>query len=78
MADVAGQVDPELALPAGQELRERLELPVDAVQGPGAMPSTLANSPAKKLRSPGRVGATEKPQLPASTVVTPWKHEAVA
>jgi hypothetical protein len=44
----------------------------------GAIPSTLANSPAKNGRSIGRVGATENPQLPASTVVTPWKHEAVA
>ena len=42
------------------------------------MPSTLANRPAKNGRSDGWVGATEKPQFPASTVVTPWKHEAVA
>ena len=42
------------------------------------MPSTLANSPAKNRWSAGCTGATEKPQLPATIVVTPWKHEAVA
>ncbi|MNC94099.1 hypothetical protein D3C83_108710 [compost metagenome] len=26
----------------------------------------------------GRVGAIEKPQLPATTVVTPWKQEGVS
>jgi hypothetical protein len=42
------------------------------------MSSTLANTPARKSWSSLRTGATEKPQLPASTVVTPWKQDMVA
>ncbi len=42
------------------------------------MPSTRANIWVMKPRSASRVGATEKPQFPATTVVTPWKHEEVA
>ena len=38
----------------------------------GDMPSTLANMREMKSRSASRVGAMQKPQLPASTVVTPW------
>ncbi len=40
--------------------------------------STAAKMPVRNSRSWGRHGATEKPQLPASTVVTPWKHDMVA
>ena len=36
------------------------------------MPSTRANSWISHGASPGCSGATEKPQLPATTVVTPW------
>ena len=42
-----------------------------------SMPSTLANSWINHGPSPGRSGATENPQLPATTVVTPWKHDDV-
>ena len=42
------------------------------------MPSTRANIWVMNGRSASLVGATENPQLPASTVVTPWKQEEVA
>jgi hypothetical protein len=38
----------------------------------GSICSTLANRRATKSRSDGRHGAIENPQLPATTVVTPW------
>jgi hypothetical protein len=44
----------------------------------GDMPSTRANICVMKSRSMALVGAIEKPQLPATTVVTPWKHDDVA
>ena len=37
-----------------------------------SMPSTRANSWMSHGASPGFSGATEKPQLPVTTVVTPW------
>ena len=40
--------------------------------------STRAKIPERKARSSGRHGATEKPQFPATTVVTPWKQDTVA
>ena len=40
--------------------------------------STRAKMPERNARSSGLHGATEKPQLPATTVVTPWKHDIVA
>jgi hypothetical protein len=43
----------------------------------GSMSSTFCRVLATSSRSPGLVGAMEKPQLPATTVVTPWKHEGV-
>ena len=39
-----------------------------------SMPSTRAKSWMSHGASPGLSGATEKPQLPATTVVTPWKQ----
>ena len=44
----------------------------------GCICSTLANNREMKSRSRGAVGAIEKPQLPASTVVTPWYDDIVA
>ena len=41
------------------------------------MSSTFSRVRAIRLRCSGRVGAMEKPQLPATTVVTPWKHDGV-
>ncbi len=43
-----------------------------------SIPSTRANSWMSQPASPGRSGATENPQLPATTVVTPWKQLDVA
>ena len=43
-----------------------------------SMPSTRAKSWISQSESPGRSGATENPQLPATTVVTPWKQLDVA
>ncbi len=40
--------------------------------------STRAKIPARNSRSSGLHGATEKPQFPATTVVTPWKQDIVA
>ena len=40
--------------------------------------STWAKMPSRNVRSSALQGATEKPQFPATTVVTPWKHETVA
>ncbi len=40
--------------------------------------STRAKIPDRNARSSARHGATENPQLPATTVVTPWKHDTLA
>jgi len=37
-----------------------------------SMSSTFSSVRAMRSRCSGRVGAMEKPQLPATTVVTPW------
>jgi hypothetical protein len=42
------------------------------------MSSTLSSVRAMVSRCAGRVGAIEKPQLPATTVVTPWKQDGVS
>ena len=42
------------------------------------MPSTRANSWPRYSWSSARQGATPKPQLPAATVVTPWRADGVA
>ena len=42
------------------------------------MSSTFSRVWAMSVRSDGRVGAIENPQLPATTVVTPWKHDGVS
>ena len=42
------------------------------------MSSTFSSARAIASRPASRVGAIEKPQLPATTVVTPWKHEGVS
>ena len=42
-----------------------------------SMSSTFSSVRAIRSRCSARVGAMEKPQLPATTVVTPWKHEGV-
>ncbi len=51
---------------------------VIALNAIGSMFSTRAKMPVRKSRSSGLHGATENPQLPATTVVTPWKHDIVA
>jgi hypothetical protein len=51
---------------------------VIALSAIGCMFSTRAKMPERNSRSSGLQGATEKPQLPATTVVTPWKHDTVA
>ena len=42
------------------------------------MSSTFSSVRAMMSWCSGRVGAIEKPQLPATTVVTPWKHDGVS
>ncbi len=42
------------------------------------MSSTFSNVRAISSRCSLRVGAIENPQLPATTVVTPWKHDGVS
>ena len=49
-----------------------------AISDAGSMSSTFSMVWAMSSRSSGRVGAIEKPQLPATTVVTPWKHDGVS
>ena len=49
-----------------------------ALSDAGSMSSTFSSVLAMRPRSSGRVGAMEKPQLPATTVVTPWKHDGVS
>ncbi len=51
---------------------------VIALSAIGSMFSTRAKIPERNARSSGLHGATENPQLPATTVVTPWKHDTVA
>ena len=51
---------------------------VIALNAMGSMFSTRAKMPERNARSSGLHGATENPQLPATTVVTPWKQETVA
>ena len=43
-----------------------------------SMSSTFSSVRAICMRRSGIVGASEKPQLPATTVVTPWKHDGVS
>ena len=43
-----------------------------------SMSSTFSSVRAITSRCSGRVGAIEKPQFPATTVVTPWKHDGVS
>ena len=43
-----------------------------------SMSSTFSRVRAICMRRSGIVGAIEKPQLPATTVVTPWKHDGVS
>ena len=80
MADVAGEVDAEPALAALQEFGEGLELlPRDAARARWVHVLDRGEDALEERR--GRrpcIGATEKPQLPATTVVTPWKHDIVA
>ena len=42
------------------------------------MSSTFSIVRPNSSRSAGRVGAMLNPQLPATTVVTPWKHDGVS
>jgi hypothetical protein len=42
------------------------------------MSSTFSNVRAITSWWSGRVGAIENPQFPATTVVTPWKHDGVS
>ena len=49
---------------------------------PAPSVSTFMSSTFSRVRAitswcSGRVGAIEKPQFPATTVVTPWKHDGV-
>ena len=43
-----------------------------------SMSSTFSSVRAISSWCSGRVGAIENPQLPATTVVTPWKHDGVS
>ena len=43
-----------------------------------SMSSTFSSVRAIRIAVLGAVGAMEKPQLPATTVVTPWKHDGVS
>ena len=43
-----------------------------------SMSSTCMRVRARRSRCSGRHGAIEKPQLPATTVVTPWKLDGVS
>jgi hypothetical protein len=45
---------------------------IPAARVAGFMSSTFSRVRAMVSRWSGRVGAMEKPQLPATTVVTPW------
>ena len=81
VADVGGEVEHRAAArDRGEVLGERLEVPRDAGDrgDAGSMSSTFSSVRAMSSRSAGRVGAMEKPQLPATTVVTPWKHDGVS
>jgi hypothetical protein len=49
-----------------------------AMSDAGFMSSTFSRVSAIVSRSASRVGAIVKPQLPATTVVTPWKQEGVS
>ena len=51
---------------------------VMALRAIGSMFSTWAKMPDRNGRSAALHGATENPQLPATTVVTPWKQDTVA
>ena len=46
-----------------------------AVSVAGSMSSTFSSVRTITSWCSGRVGAIVKPQLPATTVVTPWKHD---
>ena len=60
-------------------LRERLEVPRDAAERHAAsMSSTFSNVRMMRSRSVLRAGASENPQLPATTVVTPWRRDGVS
>ena len=48
-----------------------------AARDSGSMSSTFSSVRAISVRRSGIVGAIEKPQLPATTVVTPWKQDGV-
>ena len=79
VADVAREVDAELPACGSQVLGERLEVPRDrAHRGRAASARPWRTARATKSRSRGRLGAIENPQLPASTVVTPWYDDIVA
>ncbi len=43
-----------------------------------SMSSTCISVRARSSRCSGRHGAIEKPQLPATTLVTPWKLDGVS
>ena len=50
-----------------------------AASDAGSMSSTFSSVRAISVAvGPASVGAMEKPQLPATTVVTPWKHDGVS
>ena len=78
MADVAGVVEQRAPLLDRVEvLRERLEVshgtPANSVSGD--MSSTCCSVRTSSSRCSGRTGAIEKPQLPATTLVTPCQHD---
>jgi hypothetical protein len=72
VADVAGVVED------GAAASDRIEVLGVGLEVPGDfkvstfMSSTFSSVRATVSRCSGRVGAMEKPQLPATTVVTPW------
>jgi hypothetical protein len=50
---------------------------IPSIRDAGSMSSTFWRVLAIRSRSSGRAGAMENPQLPATTVVTPWKQDGV-
>ena len=44
----------------------------------GSMSSTFSSVPTTMSWCSGRVGAMAKPQLPATTVVTPWNDDGLS
>ena len=70
-ADVAREIDTEIALAGFHVFGERLEVPLDRAHRGRMHLFDLGEQRGDEVAVAGAVGAMEKPQLPASTVVTP-------